>query len=44
MINKLVNKIQKLNAPVVMGLEPMISYIPDHIVEKAFKEYGETIE
>ncbi|MGN0515101.1 MAG: orotidine-5'-phosphate decarboxylase [Lachnospiraceae bacterium] len=44
MINKLVNKIQKLNAPVVMGLDPMMSYIPDHIVEKAFKEYGETIE
>lgn len=44
MINKLVEKIKKLDAPIVMGLDPMMNYIPEHIVSKAFAEYGETIE
>ncbi|MBE5921676.1 MAG: orotidine-5'-phosphate decarboxylase [Lachnospiraceae bacterium] len=44
MINKLVAKIQKTNAPIVVGLDPMLAYIPEHIKEKAFKEYGETLE
>lgn len=44
MINKLVKKIQKTNAPVVVGLDPMLSYVPEHIVKKAFEEYGETLE
>ena len=44
MINKLTAKIQKTNAPIVVGLDPMLNYIPKHIQEKAFKEYGETLE
>lgn len=44
MINKLISKIQKTNAPIVVGLDPMLSYIPAHIQEKAFAEYGETLE
>ena len=36
MINKLVDKIKKTNAPVVVGLDPMMSYIPEHITKKAF--------
>ncbi len=44
MINKLIEKIKKLNAPVVVGLDPMLSYIPEHIQKKAFAEYGETLE
>lgn len=44
MINKLTEKIQKTNAPIVVGLDPMLNYIPKHIQEKAFKEYGETLE
>ena len=44
MINKLVEKIKKTNAPVVVGLDPMLSYIPEHILKKAFEEYGETLE
>ena len=44
MINKLTAKIQKTNAPIVVGLDPMLNYIPEHIQEKAFKEYGETLE
>ena len=44
MINKLISKIQKTNAPIVVGLDPMLNYIPKHIQEKAFEEYGETLE
>lgn len=43
MINKLVSKIQKTNAPIVVGLDPMLSYVPEHMKEKAFREYGETL-
>src|SRR5699024_4270988 len=44
MINKLIEKIRKTNAPIVVGLDPMLGYIPEHIKEKAFREYGETLE
>lgn len=44
MINKLVSKIKKLNAPVVVGLDPMLSYVPEFIQKKAYEEYGETLE
>ena len=44
MINKLVDKIKKTNAPIVVGLDPMLSYIPEHIKEAAFREYGETLK
>lgn len=44
MINKLVEKIKKTNAPIVIGLDPMLNYIPEHIQKAAFSEYGETLE
>ena len=44
MINKLINKIQKTKAPIVVGLDPMLSYLPEHIQKKAFDEFGETLE
>ena len=44
MINKLIDKIQKTHAPIVVGLDPMMDYIPKQIQEKAFQEYGETLE
>lgn len=44
MINKLVDKIQKTKAPIVVGLDPMLSYVPEHVQKKAFAEYGETLE
>lgn len=44
MINKLVSKIQTTNAPIVVGLDPMMKFIPEHITKKAFAEYGETLE
>lgn len=44
MINKLVEKIQKNKAPIVVGLDPMLNYVPEHIKMAAFSEYGETLE
>ena len=44
MINKLVDKIVKTNAPVVVGLDPMMKYIPEHVQKEAFEQYGETLE
>lgn len=44
MINKLVQKIKGTGASIVAGLDPMLSYIPESILKKAFAEYGETLE
>ncbi len=44
MINKLIRKIQETNAPIVVGLDPMLNYVPEHIQKKAFAEFGETLE
>ena len=44
MINRLVDKIRETGAPIVVGLDPMLGYIPGQILEKAFSEYGETLE
>ena len=44
MIQKLISKIKSTNAPIVVGLDPMMNYIPEHIQQKAFAEYGETLE
>ncbi|MDO5522052.1 MAG: orotidine-5'-phosphate decarboxylase [bacterium] len=43
MINKLVKKIEANKAPIVVGLDPMLSYVPEHIKVKAFEEKGETL-
>lgn len=44
MINKLVAEIKKKDAPVVVGLDPMLGYVPEHLTRKAFEEFGETLE
>ena len=44
MINKVISNIKKTDAPIVVGLDPMLSYIPEFIQKKAFAEYGETLE
>ena len=44
MIQKLIEKIQKTKAPICVGLDPMLGYIPNHIVQRAFKDFGETME
>lgn len=43
MINKLVAKIQETNAPIAVGLDPMLKYIPEHITKRVFGELGETL-
>lgn len=43
MINKLVDKIQKTGAPIVVGLDPTMKLVPEHIQKKAYAEYGETL-
>ena len=44
MVKELITKIQKTNAPIVVGLDPMLSYVPNWVKEKAFNEFGETLE
>lgn len=40
MINKLVEKIKKTKAPIVVGLDPMLSYIPQHVRKKRLQSMG----
>ena len=44
MINQLVANIKKTGAPIVVGLDQMLNYIPEQVQKKAFAEYGETLE
>lgn len=44
MISQLIEKIQKTKAPICVGLDPMLGYIPEHITKKSFSEFGETLE
>lgn len=44
MINKLVENIKRTGAPVVVGLDPMLNFIPEHVQKQAYEEFGETLE
>ena len=44
MIDRLTQAIRKTGAPVVVGLDPMLDYIPAHICEDAFAQAGQTLE
>ena len=44
MINKLITRIKETNAPIVVGLDPMMKFVPEYIKKAAFTEYGETLE
>lgn len=44
MINQLISKIRRTQAPIVVGLDPMMKFVPEFIQKKAFQEYGETLE
>ena len=44
MIDQLIANIKKTNAPIVVGLDPMMKFIPEHIRAAAFKEHGETLK
>ena len=39
MIKELNNKIKTLQAPIVVGLDPMLNYVPEHLQKKAYKEF-----
>ena len=43
-IDELIGRIKKTNAPIVVGLDPMLDYVPEHIKKEAFDEWGETLE
>ena len=43
MIDQLVANIKKTQAPIVVGLDPMLNYIPEQVQKKAFEEKGETL-
>ena len=44
MIDRLVEKIKETGAPIVVGLDPMLKYVPEQVQQKAFAQYGETLE
>ena len=44
MIRKLIEQIEEKNAPVVVGLDPMLSYLPAGLLDAAIREHGETLE
>ena len=44
MVNQLVANIKKTNAPIVVGLDPMMNYIPKTLCNRVFAQMGETLE
>lgn len=44
MISRLTEKIKKTQAPIVVGLDPKLDFIPDRILRKCFDEIGENPE
>lgn len=44
MIDQLIKKIQETEAPIVVGLDPMLDYVPERIKREAFAKCGETLE
>lgn len=44
MIHQLAQEIKKKNAPIVVGLDPKLSFIPEELLQKSYTAYGETLE
>ncbi len=44
MIQYLIQEIKKKEAPIVVGLDPMLDYVPSFLLEESIKKYGETLE
>jgi orotidine-5'-phosphate decarboxylase len=42
-IDILIEKIKQKNNPTVAGLDPVLDYIPRHIIEESFKNYGKNL-
>ncbi len=44
MIDRLVEAIRRTNAPICVGLDPQMNFIPEEVKAKAFAEHGQTLE
>ena len=44
MISKLIKQIENTKAPIVVGLDPKLDFIPDRIKDKCYSEFGQTPE
>ncbi len=44
MIDRLVEAIRSTEAPICVGLDPQMGFLPEELKENAFREYGETLE
>ena len=44
MISKLIDRIEKTGAPIVVGLDPKLGFIPDDLKKKCFEEKGASPE
>lgn len=44
MISKLIDQIKKKDAPIVVGLDPQLKFIPKTILDKNYQEYGNTLD
>jgi len=42
--DRLIEKITLLNNPSVVGLDPQLSFIPEHILEQMYETYGPTLK
>ncbi len=43
-MDRLIEKILEKKNPTVAGLDPLLDYIPSYIKEKAYEQYGKTLE
>lgn len=43
MINRLIERIKETGAPIVVGLDPTLKMLPEHILRGAYDEFGESI-
>lgn len=44
MIDVLIQKIKETNNPTVVGLDPRLDFVPEHIKEEAYDQYGKTLK
>lgn len=44
MIEKLIEQIEKKQAPIVVGLDPSLNFVPEHILSAALEEKGENLK
>ena len=44
MIKRLIDNIVKTDAPIVVGLDPTLKFVPEYMKKECFDEYGETLK